>query len=158
MTFAPMTAAAMREVPPRIAGSASGIINTTRNIGQVLGIAVMGTVLQTRMDVHATDRLASIPMDDGLRAQIIDAVSGSRFELIPQILTGGLSSLLAPVTSAVQLAFVDSLHDTFLIGAVACAVGACCALLIHNVVTPQAVPQQEPAIEEVVERELVPAD
>ncbi|MEA2523237.1 MAG: hypothetical protein QOF73_464, partial [Thermomicrobiales bacterium] len=35
MTFAPMTAAAMREVPPRIAGSASGIINTMRNIGQV---------------------------------------------------------------------------------------------------------------------------
>ena len=60
MTFSPMTAAAMRDVPPRIAGSASGILNTTRNIGQVLGIAVLGSVLQTRMGVHTADGLAPL--------------------------------------------------------------------------------------------------
>src|SRR5690606_7581741 len=53
MTFAPMTATAMRQVPPRIAGSASGILNTTRNLGQVLGIAVLGSILQSRLGVHA---------------------------------------------------------------------------------------------------------
>ena len=35
MTFAPMTAAAMSQVPPRISGSASGILNTSRNVGQL---------------------------------------------------------------------------------------------------------------------------
>src|SRR5579884_1918873 len=48
LTFAPMTTAAMQEVPPRIAGSASGIINTIRQTGQVLGVAVLGSVLQSR--------------------------------------------------------------------------------------------------------------
>src|SRR5215208_929431 len=53
MTFAPMTAAAMSQVPPRISGSASGILNTSRNVGQLLGIAVLGSVLQSRLGVHA---------------------------------------------------------------------------------------------------------
>ncbi len=43
MTFPPMTNATMKEVPPRISGSASGILNTIRNIGQILGIAILGS-------------------------------------------------------------------------------------------------------------------
>ena len=65
-TFSPMTAATMRDVPPRISGSASGILNTMRNIGQVLGIAVLGSVLQHQVGVHVSDRL---------RTQGLDAVS-----------------------------------------------------------------------------------
>ena len=59
MTFSPMTAAAMRDVPPRVAGSASGVLNTTRNIGQVLGIAILGSVLQTRMGTHTGNALGA---------------------------------------------------------------------------------------------------
>ena len=74
MTFAPMTAAVMAEVPVRIAGSASGILNTMRNVGQVLGIAVLGSLLQSRLGLHATDRLASLSIDPALEGQIVEAV------------------------------------------------------------------------------------
>jgi hypothetical protein len=56
MTFAPMTAAAMAAVPPRIAGSASGIVNTMRNVGQVLGIAVLGALAGVDPDAATAQR------------------------------------------------------------------------------------------------------
>jgi hypothetical protein len=150
MTFAPMTAAAMREVPPRIAGSASGILNTTRNIGQVLGIAIMGTLLQSRLSTHSEERLASLPLESGLRDQISGLVAASRFEDIAGALPAGQANLLQQVMLAVDQAFVASLHDTFFVAALACLVGVGAALLLRNPAT--AVPPPAPA-EEVVEQE-----
>src|SRR3954451_5760859 len=85
MTFAPMTAAAMREVPPRIAGRASGILNTTRNIGQVLGIAVLGSILQTRLVSHAHNQLANVPLDSATKDQVIVLAKNSLFDAIPSV-------------------------------------------------------------------------
>src|SRR5450759_3265364 len=39
MTFAPMTTVAMRNISPRMAGSASGVLNTTRQVGAAIGSA-----------------------------------------------------------------------------------------------------------------------
>jgi EmrB/QacA subfamily drug resistance transporter len=136
MTFAPMTAAAMAQVPPRIAGSASGILNTTRNIGQVLGIAVLGSVLQTQLGSHAADRLAVV---DGLRpstsAEIGGLVRDSRFPDIPAAVDSLQPEQVANlpvIVGAAQQAFVDGLHDTFLLGALACLLGVGIALLVQN--------------------------
>ncbi|RIK45044.1 MAG: hypothetical protein DCC58_07425, partial [Chloroflexi bacterium] len=136
MTFAPMTAAAMREVPPRISGSASGIINTTRNIGQVLGIAIMGTLLQNRLNAHAADQLANLPLAPDVRANISHLLAASRFEDIPNALPPAQADLLPQVFLAVQQAFVDSLHNVFFVAALACLVGVACALMLRNVVVP----------------------
>lgn len=136
MTFAPMTAATMAQVPPRIAGSASGILNTNRNIGQVLGIAILGSVLQTRLAVHASDAMAHV---DGLAPNTADAMAAlvrdSRFSEIPGSL-GALQpdqmSHLPQVFGAAQEAFVASIHDTFLAAAVACLLGLIAAFMIRN--------------------------
>jgi EmrB/QacA subfamily drug resistance transporter len=44
LSFVPMTIAATADVPVHQAGLASGLINTTRQIGGAVGLAVMGTV------------------------------------------------------------------------------------------------------------------
>jgi EmrB/QacA subfamily drug resistance transporter len=49
MTFAPMTTVAMRNIEPRMAGAASGILNTTRQLGAVIGSAVIGALLQNQL-------------------------------------------------------------------------------------------------------------
>jgi len=48
-TFPPMTTVAMRNVNPMMAGAASGVLNTTRQVGTVIGTAGVGALLQNRL-------------------------------------------------------------------------------------------------------------
>src|ERR1700681_36407 len=49
MTFAPMTTIAMRNISPRMAGAASAVLNTNRQLGAAIGSAVIGAVLQNQL-------------------------------------------------------------------------------------------------------------
>ena len=153
MTFAPMTAAAMREVPSRIAGSASGILNTTRNVGQVLGIAVLGSLLQSQVGSHTREELSSVPVESGVRDQLVTLAKASRFEEIAGAVPQAQVELLPAVFGAIQNAFVDSIHVTFMVGAAACLIGALSALAIRDVKAPTAERQRE-----ALEQATVPAD
>src|ERR1035437_8162073 len=48
-TFAPLITIAMRNVNPAMAGAASGVFNTTRQVGTVIGTAGVGALLQNRL-------------------------------------------------------------------------------------------------------------
>jgi EmrB/QacA subfamily drug resistance transporter len=129
MTFSPMTAASMAEVPPRIAGSASGVLNTARNLGQVLGIAVLGSVLQNRLGVYAADELQGLNLSPDVYNQVVATAKQSQFELLPNFVP---ADQLNAVISSLQNAFVESLHNTFLVGAIACLIAAGLAVMIRN--------------------------
>ena len=64
-TFAPMITVAMRNIDPRMAGAASGMFNTTRQVGTVVGTAGVGALLQNRLisgfTSQATQRTAGLP-------------------------------------------------------------------------------------------------
>ena len=45
-----MTTVALRNVNPMMAGAASGVFNTTRQVGTVIGTAGIGALLQNRLD------------------------------------------------------------------------------------------------------------
>ena len=64
-TFAPMTTEAMRSVNPMMAGAASGVFNTTRQVGTVIGTAGIGALLQNRLIAGFIDQMqqrgASLP-------------------------------------------------------------------------------------------------
>ena len=47
--IAPVMTEAMNEVAPALAGAASGVLNTTRQLGSAVGLAVIGAVLQNRL-------------------------------------------------------------------------------------------------------------
>jgi MFS family permease len=147
LTFSPMTAAAMRDVPPRIAGSASGIINTMRNIGQVLGIAVLGSFLQNRVGVNVADRLNGAPIDAGVKDQVVTLAQQSQFDLLGGVVP---QDQLGVVLNAIQNGFVDSLHSTFFVGALTCVIAAAFAMMIRNplprpATAPAARPVEVPA-------------
>ena len=71
-TFAPMTTVAMRNIEPRVAGAASGMINTVRQVGAVIGTAAVGALLQNRLavalPVAAARHAGSLP--PGARQQL----------------------------------------------------------------------------------------
>ncbi len=47
--FAPVLTEGMREVEPVMAGAASGVLNTSRQLGSAIGAAAIGAVLQNRL-------------------------------------------------------------------------------------------------------------
>src|SRR5205814_358982 len=55
ITMAPTTAAAMASVPVDKAGVGSAVINSMRQVGGSLGIAIMGTLVATRVSVSTLD-------------------------------------------------------------------------------------------------------
>ena len=61
--FPPMTTTAMRDVDPKLAGAASGMLNTIRQVGSVIGTAAVGALLQ--------NRLASSLMAEATRRSVI---------------------------------------------------------------------------------------
>ena len=136
--MSPLTAAAMRDVPRGIAGSASGIINTTRSIGQVLGIAVLGTVLQTRAGIETDSRLSGSGIDSGLRHDIVRMAEASQFNRIVDRL-GDVPDVAGIVMPLVQQAFADAVRFTFLTSASVALVGLVVAFRLH----PHSQPAEE---------------
>jgi EmrB/QacA subfamily drug resistance transporter len=67
MTFAPLQTVAMRNIQPRMAGAASGFINTTRQLGGVIGSAAVGALLQSQLKVALADsaqkNVATMPVN-----------------------------------------------------------------------------------------------
>jgi len=57
-TFAPMITVALRNVNPLMAGAASGVFNTTRQVGTVIGTAGVGALLQNRLIAGFTSQVA----------------------------------------------------------------------------------------------------
>ncbi len=139
LTFPPMTNAAMKQVPPRISGSASGVINVTRNIGQILGIAVLGSLLQGWASSEARSELASIPVDQGVKDQIVDIAAEGRLDLLANILPGVEPALRSDIGLAVQHAFLTSMNYTMAVAAVFLVGGATLAFFIRDVKSDQRV-------------------
>jgi EmrB/QacA subfamily drug resistance transporter len=63
--FAPLTTVAMRDVQPQLAGAASGLLNTNRQVGSVIGSAAVGALLQNRLAAalasEASQRAGEVP-------------------------------------------------------------------------------------------------
>ena len=58
-SFIPVSIAALQGVPPRLAGAASGLINTSQQIGGAVGLALLSTVAFTVKDNRVEDGRAA---------------------------------------------------------------------------------------------------
>src|ERR1700719_933333 len=118
MTFAPMTTVAMRNISPRVAGAASGVLNTTRQLGAAIASAGIGALLQnhlaTTLHDQALSHAASLPVAS--RAQFIAAfstVASNGFE----IGTGQTGAKLPPGIPPAVAGQINALaHDVFVSG------------------------------------------
>jgi Na+/melibiose symporter-like transporter len=71
LTMSPMTSVAMSSVPIDKAGVGSGVLNSFRQIGGALGIAVMGAILASYLHAPARSPLAAQQYVDGLHAALL---------------------------------------------------------------------------------------
>ncbi len=115
--FSQANAVPMRDAPVRIAGSAAGIVNTTRGTAQLLGITVLSSLLGWLAASNARDSLASSALPDRTHDQIIDAVGQGRFDHLPTIGTPADQLQIAALTPDLQAAFGDAMRLTLLVTA-----------------------------------------
>lgn len=98
MVMPPSTSAVMGAVHPEKAGQASGVLSSVRQIGSVLGIAVMGAVLQNRAVAYIQSgvaaRLDSAPvaLPPGVKEGIVEAVGSSVVNMGEMRAGGGLGA------------------------------------------------------------------
>src|SRR5438128_5757 len=115
MTFAPMTTVAMRNISPQMSGAASGILNTTRQLGAAIGSAVVGALLQnqlaTTLHNQAVSHASVLPAS--FRDQFVKAFSAVASNGF-QIGTGQNGAALpAGVPPAVAARVAALAHDVF---------------------------------------------
>jgi EmrB/QacA subfamily drug resistance transporter len=118
MTFAPMTTVAMRDIKPLAAGSASAVLNTIRQLGAVIGSAVIGAVLQNQLALTLRDQAVAhaSALPTAFQQQFINAfsnISSKGFE----IGTGQSgTSLPGNLPAAVRDRLLALAHDVFVSG------------------------------------------
>ncbi len=74
LVMAPMTTVAMRDIKPVMAGAASGVLNTTRQLGAVIGAAAVGAVLQNQLAtaLHAQAVSAATQLPPAFQGRFVD--------------------------------------------------------------------------------------
>ncbi|HYK66857.1 MAG TPA: MFS transporter [Streptosporangiaceae bacterium] len=77
-TVVPATSSALTSVPPERSGMAASATNTSREIGAVTGVAVLGALVAARLSSDIAARMQQLGISKGLQQYVIKAVeSGS---------------------------------------------------------------------------------
>jgi len=121
-TMAPMTAAVMNAVGPQRAGLGSAMTNTSREVGGVFGIALLGTILTTQLKSSLTPALTSLGL--GATQQAAIAASAGHGTLEPSVLAGLSPAQVAGVQQAFASSFMDGFHVALIVGGAVLLVAA----------------------------------
>ncbi len=153
----------LSEIPPQESGSASGVLNTLRQIGSALGIAIVGAVLASRLTVNLTDKINAIPtLPVQVKQSIIDKAGASSIQINsdntvfqPQIPDGIQNNPAAleqfrqselttanKVDSAIKTSLTNSISTSMRVGSLFVLLGALLSLLIPNVKPHPQEPEQ----------------
>jgi hypothetical protein len=111
LTMPSLSSMAMGAVDPRRSGIASGVVNSARQVGGAMGIAVLGSIVAARSTSDWKDRAASLPAPIHERAdQLSQLVVGGQGKAIL-----GLTKLPAAQDQALQ-AFMSGVRGAFWAG------------------------------------------
>ena len=119
--WSPLSATATRNLPRQLAGAGSGVYNTTRQIGAVLGSAGIGTLMQSRL-------VAELPTGAGMDPGAAEMTAGA----LPGFLREG---------------FADAMGQALLLPAAVLVVGLIAALMFTRTPAPtgDGAPSTKPA-------------
>ena len=122
----PLASTAVGVVEPARAGMASGINTTLRQVGIATGVALLGSVLASRLRDAVADQLAGGPL--GARAhEIAAAFSDGRVAQTVQALPARQRGL---AVHAAQAGYADALNAILLIGALVAFTAAVATLVL----------------------------
>jgi EmrB/QacA subfamily drug resistance transporter len=119
MALVPVTSTPLSVVPPERSGMAASTTNTSRELGAVFGVAVLGALVDARLTGQLADRLKAIGLPPRFQDLVINAVttggvpggnSSERHSSNP-----GVQHTINEVIAAAYSAFGSGLHLALLI-------------------------------------------
>jgi EmrB/QacA subfamily drug resistance transporter len=130
----PVTSTPLTVVPPEHSGMAASATNTSREMGAVFGVAVLGSIVNSKLTGQLGARLKELKIPPNIQGLVIQGVTGGG-------LGGGAakkaesskSGLAKEVITAAYQAFGDGLHVALDISGALLLVGAVVSLMtIHG--------------------------
>jgi len=152
MTFAPLQAIAMRNVAPRLAGAAAGVINTSRQLGAVIGSAAVGALLQSQLAARLLEsaQANAIGLPQSFRPRFIDGfaqaaskglqigVRSTGVHLPPEIPESVRPAILQYAAKTFHEAYTDAMRTTLILPLSALALAALAVLFVRREPVPAA--------------------
>jgi EmrB/QacA subfamily drug resistance transporter len=134
LVMAPTTTVVMASTPVEQSGTGAGILSTTRQIGSVLGLSVLGAVLQNQLASNTSAALARIPgLTQTVTAQIVAALQSGGIRSGSASLPGALPDVVkTQIVSLFRDQFAHSLNVTMRVAIVVVLLGTVSSLLVSS--------------------------
>jgi EmrB/QacA subfamily drug resistance transporter len=120
-TVVPATSSALSAIPPERSGMAASATNTSREIGAVTGVAVLGALVDSRLQTNLMHRLVALHVPKFFQTVVINALetggvpAGGKGPASAAAQYGGI---VGKVIQAAYSAFLSGLHAALLLSAV----------------------------------------
>jgi hypothetical protein len=109
----PVNATALSSLPASNSGMASSMVNTSRELGAVAGVAILGSIVNGQLTVNLTRRLVELGIPESYRAQIVAAVTDGTVSAQAKGFAGqssaAVQSIIDKVVAAAYAAFAHGL-------------------------------------------------
>ncbi len=146
MTFAPLQTIAMLNVAPQVAGAASGMITTTRQLGAVIGSAAVGALLQAQLSdqLRETATANSTALPEQFRGQFVEGFSNAAAKGLEvgagqtgaSLPTGLPAQIIEAITALAQKtfheAFTSAMRSTLVLPLIVLGLAALTVLLVRR--------------------------
>jgi EmrB/QacA subfamily drug resistance transporter len=134
LVMAPTTTVVMASTPVQQSGMGAGILSTTRQIGSVLGLSILGAVLQNQLVNNVSQALAKIPViSEGIRIQIVNGLQSGGIGLGGINIPGTVpDSLKIQLMTLFKDQFAHSMDTTMKVGIIVILCGTVASLFISS--------------------------
>ena len=122
-TVVPITSSVLSAVPPERSGMAASASNTSREIGAVTGVAILGSLVYSQLHVSLVTHMNQLGVPKAFQGLVINAIETGT---IPSNTSAyaGFGKLVQEVIGAAYTAFNDGLHAAlYLSGGLVLAAG-----------------------------------
>jgi EmrB/QacA subfamily drug resistance transporter len=113
LMISPLSAAALASIEPHRAGLASSVANMSRQVGTVVGIALLGALVQTTASTSAATHLTGLPEPVARRLSATLGHGGAQLVSPGKLPLGWTAQRLEAIGSQ---AYVTGIHSAFVVG------------------------------------------
>jgi hypothetical protein len=109
----PITSAALGSVPAEHSGMAASTTNTFRELGAVVGVAVLGSIINGQLTVNLVHKLTAIGIPKAYQSLVVSAVTTGAYQGEAKAATAknhAITHIVNEVVSAAYGAFGHGLH------------------------------------------------